>query len=62
MIEQMVTLFLLMPFSRMVSMVLRRVGLIISNGYGISGQNFVALPQGSEMSLGLFCKNLTLGI
>ena len=37
MIELMIVLFLLMSFSRMVSMVLvlRRVGPILGNGYGI---------------------------
>ena len=43
-------------------LVIRGVGPILSNGYGIKGQNYAALLQASEMSLGLHCKNLTLGI
>ena len=60
----MVVLILLMNFTRMVSMVLvlRGVGLILGNGYGIYGQYYAALPQGSKMQLGLHCKNLILGI
>lgn len=36
----------------MVSIVLVqwRVGAIEENGYGIQGQNYVAFPQGSEMT------------
>ena len=47
--------FLLMSFSRMVSMVLflRGVDPILDNGYGIQGQNYAALLQGSEISSGL---------
>ena len=45
-------LFLLMSFSCMVSiaLVLRGVGPILGNGYGILGQNDAALLQGSQMS------------
>ena len=65
MIELMVVLLLLMTFTRMVSMVLvlRTVGPILGNGYGIYGQYYAAaLPQGSKMPLGLHCENLILGI
>ena len=57
-------LFVLMSFLGMAGLVLvfRGVGPILSNGYGIKGQNYAALLQASEMSLGLHCKNLTLGI
>ena len=57
-------LFLLMTFTLTVSMVvvLRGVGPILGNGYGVSGQYYAALFQGNEMSLGLHCKNLMLGI
>ena len=41
----------------MVSMV-----LIIWNGYGIQGQNYVGLLQGSGMPAGLLYINLILGI
>ena len=53
-------LVLLISFSRMVSMVLFLRG--VGNGYGIYRQNYVALLQGSEMSAGLHCRNLMLGI
>ena len=33
-------------------MVLRRVGAILGNGYGIQGQNYVAIYQGSDMWVG----------
>ena len=47
----------------MVSIVLRGVvGLILGNGYGILGQNCVALLQRSEMSAWLRFKDLILGI
>ena len=48
----------------MVSMVLvlRGVGPSLGNGYGILGENYAALHQGSEMPLGLHCKNLILGM
>ena len=57
MIKLMVVLFLLMIFTRMVSMVLvlMGVGPILGNGYGIEGQYYAVLLQGSEMSLGLHC-------
>ena len=53
-----------MPFSRIVSMVLVLRGIcpILGNGYGIERQNYAALLQGSEISLGSRCKNLILGI
>ena len=38
-------------------LVLRGVG----NGYGIYGQSYVASFQGSEMSVGLYCRNFILG-
>ena len=34
----------------------------ISNGYGIQGQNYVALLQGKEMPSGFHFRNLILGI
>ena len=51
-------LFLLMTFTHMVSMVLvlRGVGPILGNGYGVYEQYYATLLQGSEMSLGLHCK------
>ena len=60
----MVVLFVLMSFLGMAGMVLvlRGVGPTLSNRYGIKGHNYVALLQASEMSVGLHCKNLTLGI
>ena len=41
-------------YLRMVSMVLvpLEVAAILGNGYGIQGQNYVALLLGSEMSAG----------
>ena len=53
---------LLMSFSRMVSMVLflRGVGSILGNEFGIEGQNYVVLLQGSEMSTGIHSRNLIL--
>ena len=50
--------------SRMMSMVLVlwEVAAIPGNGYGIQGQNCVALLQGSEMSAGVHSRNLILGI
>ena len=64
MIELMLVLILLMTFTRLVSMVLvlRGVGPILGNGYGIKGQYYAALHEGSEMLLGLHCKDLILGI
>ena len=38
------------------------VGTILGNGYGIQGQNYVALLQGSEMSAGFHYRILTLDI
>ena len=51
-------------FLCMVSMVLVLWGVdaILGNGYGISGQNYVTLLRGSEMSTGFHYKNLILGI
>ena len=48
----------------MVSMVLLLwgVGAILGNGYGIEGQNYVALLQGSEMSAGFHYRSFVLGI
>ena len=44
---------------RMVSMVLVSwvVGAILGNGYGIQGQNDVALLQGSEITAGFHYRN-----
>ena len=44
---------------RMVSMVLVPwvVGAILGNGYGIQGQNDVALLQGSEITAGFHYRN-----
>ena len=55
---------LLIFFLRMVSMVLVLWGLgyILGNGYGIQGQNYVALLLGSEMSAGFHSINLISGI
>ena len=39
-----------------------QVTAILGNGYGIQGQNHVALLQGSEMPAGLHYRNLILGI
>ena len=39
-----------------------RVGAILGNGYGIQGQNSVALLQGSEMPAGFHYKYLRLGV
>ena len=38
------------------------VDAILGNGYGIRGQNYVALLQGSEMSAGFHYRNLILGM
>ena len=50
--------------SRMTSMVLVlwEVDAILGNGYGIQGQNYVALLQRSEMPPGFHPRNLILGI
>ena len=47
---------------RMVSMVLVQwvVGAILGNGYGIQGQNDVALLQGSEITAGFHYRNWIL--
>ena len=48
----------------MVSMalVLWGAGAILGNRYGIEGQSYVVLPQGSEMSARFHYRNLTVGI
>ena len=43
-------------------LVLWAVNAILGNGYGIQGQNYVALLQGSEMTAGFHFRNLILGI
>ena len=43
-------------------LVLWAVNTILGNGYGIQGQNYVALLQGSEMTAGFHFRNLILGI
>ena len=43
-------------------LVLWGVGAILENEYGIQGQNYVALLQGSDMSAGFHSRNLILGI
>ena len=43
-------------------LVLWGVCLILRNGYGILGQNYVALLQKSEMSSGLHSRNIVLGM
>ena len=43
-------------------LVLWGVGAIPGNGYGIQGQNYVALFQGSEMSAGFHYRNVISGI
>ena len=55
---------LLMLHSPMMSMVLVLWdgGAILGNGYGIQGQNYVALRQGSRMPVGFLSKNLIIGI
>ena len=54
---------LLTLFLRMVSMVLVLwgIGAILGNWYGIQGQNYVVLLQGSEISAGFHYGNLILG-
>ena len=44
------------------ALVLRGVGAILGNGYGIQGQNYVTVLLGSEMSAEFQCRNLILGI
>ena len=55
---------LLMFHPRMTSMVLVLwdAGAILGNGYGIQGQNYVALLQGSRIPVGLLSRNLIIGI
>ena len=43
-------------------LVLWGVGAILGNGYGIQGQNYAALLQGSEMLARFNSRNLILGI
>ena len=43
-------------------LVLWGVGPILENGYGILGQNYVVLLQGSDISAGLHCRNLIFAI
>ena len=43
-------------------LVLWGVGPILENGYGILGQNYVALLQGSTISAGLHSRNLIFAI
>ena len=43
-------------------LVLWEVAAILGNGYGIEGQNYVALLQGSEMPAGFQHRNLVLSI
>ena len=43
-------------------LVLWGVGAILGNGYGIQGQNYVAMFQRSEMSAGFHYGNLMLVI
>ena len=38
------------------------VGASLGNGYGIQGQNYVALLRESEMTVGFHYRNLILGI
>ena len=54
----------LLMFFWMESMVLLLWGVdaILGNGYGIRGQNYVALLQGSEMSAGFHYRSLILGM
>ena len=50
--------------SRMISLalVLWGAGAIITNGYGIQGQNCVGLLQVNAMTAGLHYRNLILGV
>ena len=43
-------------------LVVWEIGAILGNGYGIQGQNYVALLQGSEMTAGFHYRNWILGI
>ena len=51
-------------FLRVVSVVLVpwRVGAILGKGFGIQRQNYVALLQETQMTAGLYYKNLIVGI
>ena len=44
------------------ALVLWGVGAILGNGYGIQGQAYVALLQGSEITAGFYCRNWILDI
>ena len=54
----------LLPFFWIVSMVLLlwEIDAFPGNGYGIQGQNYVALIQGDEMSAGFYYRDLILGM
>ena len=43
-------------------LLLWKVDAILGNGYGIYGQNYVALLQGSEISTGFHYRVVILGI
>ena len=43
-------------------LVLWEVDVILRKGYGIQGQNYVVLLQGSEKSAGIHSRNLILDI
>ena len=58
----MVVLLTLHSCMRGMVLVLREVGAILWNGYGIQGQNYVALFQESGMPTGFHSGNLILGI
>ena len=51
-------------FLRVVSVVLVpwRVGAILGKGFGIQRQNYVGLLQETQMTAGLYYKNLIVGI
>ena len=53
---------LLAFFTQGMALVLWEVGAFPGNGYGIQGQNYVALLQQNEMSTGFHYGNLILGI
>ena len=46
----------------LVVFVLWAIGAILGSGYGIQGQNYVALVQGKEISAGFHYGSLILGI
>ena len=54
--------FLWMFLHACMVLVLWKVGDILENGYGILGQNYVALLQGSGMAARFHSRNLILGI